>query len=131
MLAISSPPMTSLYDRDFYAWTETMAEALRSNNWSALDLEHLVEEMESLGRREQQELGNRLAILLGYLLKWQYQSPNAVTVGAQHCENSVGAFKSCSSIALVLRGLSYPTDTRRLKSWLHRQNPATWVERIS
>jgi Domain of unknown function DUF29 len=76
MLAISSPATVSaesLYDRDFYAWTETMAEALRSNNWSALDIENLVEEMESLGRRERQELGNRLAILLGHLLKWQYQ----------------------------------------------------------
>jgi Domain of unknown function DUF29 len=80
MLAISSPPHTtqdlrSLYDRDFYAWTTTMVEALRSNNWSALDIENLVEEMESLGRRERQELGNRLAILLGHLLKWQYQAP--------------------------------------------------------
>jgi Domain of unknown function DUF29 len=78
MLAISSPPTASepkLYDRDFYAWTETMAEALRSHHWSALDIENLVEEVESLGRRERQELENRLAILLGHLLKWQYQAP--------------------------------------------------------
>jgi hypothetical protein len=77
MLAISSPPVSEskLYDRDFYAWTETMAEALRSQHWSALDIENLVEEVESLGRRERQELENRLAILLGHLLKWQYQAP--------------------------------------------------------
>jgi Domain of unknown function DUF29 len=85
MLAISSPPTTpasesntsesKLYDRDFYAWTETMAEALRSQHWSALDIENLVEEVESLGRRERQELENRLAILLGHLLKWQHQAP--------------------------------------------------------
>ncbi len=76
MLVISSPTTASevtLYDRDFYAWTEAMTEALRSNRWSDLDIKNLVEEMESLGRRERQELENRLAILLGHLLKWQYQ----------------------------------------------------------
>lgn len=76
MLAISPPTTTTeptLYDRDFHAWTETMAEALRSRHWSALDIENLVEEMESLGRRERQELGNRLGILMGHLLKWEYQ----------------------------------------------------------
>jgi Domain of unknown function DUF29 len=62
-----------LYDRDFCAWTEAMAEALRSGTWSDLDIENLVEEIEGLGRRERQELENRLAVLLGHLLKWQYQ----------------------------------------------------------
>jgi Domain of unknown function DUF29 len=53
----------SLYDHDFHAWTQVMAEALRSGDWSALDVENLVEEIESLGRRERQELENRLAAL--------------------------------------------------------------------
>ena len=64
----------TLYDRDFHAWTHEMAEALRSSQWEGLDVGNLVEEIESLGRRERQELENRLAVLLGYLLKWQYQS---------------------------------------------------------
>jgi Domain of unknown function DUF29 len=38
-----------------------------------LDLPNLLEEIEVLGRRERQELRNRLGILLGHLLKWQYQ----------------------------------------------------------
>jgi hypothetical protein len=61
------------YDRDFYAWTQEMVAALRSGDWAALDIENLVEEVESLGRRERQELENRLAVLLGHLLKWDYQ----------------------------------------------------------
>ena len=64
----------TLYDRDFHAWTHEMAEALRSSQWEGLDVGNLVEEIESLGRRERQELENRLAVLLGHLLKWQYQS---------------------------------------------------------
>ena len=50
-----------------------MAEALRSRDWSGLDVENLVEEVESLGRQQWQELRNRLGVLLGHLLKWQFQ----------------------------------------------------------
>jgi len=38
-----------------------------------LDIEHLVAELETMGRRDRQELVSRLKILLGHLLKWQYQ----------------------------------------------------------
>ena len=38
-------------------------------------MEHIAEEIESMGRSEQQQLENRLIVLLLYLLKWQFQ-PN-------------------------------------------------------
>lgn len=62
-----------LYDSDFYGWTQEQASLLRSQKWNLLDVENLIEEIESLGRQERQELVNRLGILLGHLLKWQYQ----------------------------------------------------------
>lgn len=65
--------MTSLYERDFYAWTIDQAESLRQQKWDGLDLPNLIEEVESLGRQERRELRNRLGILIGHLLKWQYQ----------------------------------------------------------
>ncbi len=65
----------TLYDRDFHQWTCNMAQALRSGDWANLDTENLAEEIESLGRQQRQELRNRLGVLLGHLLKWQYQ-PN-------------------------------------------------------
>jgi len=64
----------SLYDKDFYAWTQEQASLLHSRQWSQLDLLNLVEEIESLGRQERRELINRLSVLIGHLLKWQYQS---------------------------------------------------------
>ncbi len=64
---------TTLYDQDFYAWTQRQVELLRSGRWGELDIENLVEEIESLGRQERQELHNRLGVLLGHLLKWHYQ----------------------------------------------------------
>lgn len=66
----------SLYDTDFYAWTQTQAKTLKAGLWEALDIENLVEELETLGRQERQELQNRLGILLGHLLKWQWQPEN-------------------------------------------------------
>ncbi len=63
----------TLYNSDFYAWTQTQAKTLKAGIWDALDIENLVEEIETLGRQERQELQNRLGILLGHLLKWQYQ----------------------------------------------------------
>ena len=62
-----------LYERDFYAWTQEQAALLRSGRLEQLDTEHLAEEIEALGRQERRKLVNRLGILLGHLLKWQFQ----------------------------------------------------------
>lgn len=62
-----------LYDIDFYAWTLEQSNLLKSGKWQELDIENLVEEIESLGKQQRQELRNCLGILIGHLLKWQYQ----------------------------------------------------------
>lgn len=63
----------SLYDTDFYGWTQEQVSLLKKKQWNLVDVEHLIEEIESLGRQERQELVNCLAVLLAHLLKWQYQ----------------------------------------------------------
>jgi Domain of unknown function DUF29 len=63
----------TLYEQDFYAWTIQQTELIRSGRWELLDVENLIEEIESLGRQERRELKNRLGVLLGHLLKWRYQ----------------------------------------------------------
>ena len=35
---------------------------------------NLIEEIEALGKQQRQELRNRLSILTGHLLKWEYQT---------------------------------------------------------
>lgn len=62
-----------LYDRDFYAWANQQAALLRAGKLSAADVEHIAEEIESMGRSEKRELESRLEILLLHLLKWQFQ----------------------------------------------------------
>ncbi len=61
------------YDQDFYGWVQAQAQALRSGRLSDLDLEHLLEEIEAMGRSEKRALESRLIVLLVHLLKWQYQ----------------------------------------------------------
>ena len=63
----------SLYDTDFCGWTQEQSQALSSRDWNRLDIDHLIEEVESLGKQQRQELRNRLSILLGHLLKWEFQ----------------------------------------------------------
>ncbi len=71
---ISQTSLT-LYEKDFYAWTQAQAKLLQDGVWDSLDIVNLVEEIESLGKQQRQELRNRIGILLGHLLKWEFQ-PN-------------------------------------------------------
>lgn len=64
----------SNYDRDFYQWTRDQADLLRSGRLAALDVEHLVEELEGMGARERRELTNRLKVLIAHLLRWHCQT---------------------------------------------------------
>jgi hypothetical protein len=63
----------ALYTQDFYAWTQEQAACLAARDVDALDFEHLVEEMTSLGVSERRALGSHLKQLMLHLLKWQYQ----------------------------------------------------------
>ena len=63
----------NLYKTDFYRWTIEQSQLLALGKLDGLDLVNLVEEIESLGKQQQQELRNRLGILLGHILKWEYQ----------------------------------------------------------
>ena len=69
----TATPTESLYESDFYAWTQEQASLLRKHQWSELDLLNLIEEIDSLGKQQRQELRNRLSVLIGHLLKWEYQ----------------------------------------------------------
>jgi hypothetical protein len=75
---MTARPNASLYDRDFFAWTQDQAAALRRSekhlSGRGLDIEHLAEEIEDMGNRERRELRSRIGVVLVHLLKWQFQS---------------------------------------------------------
>lgn len=64
---------SNLYERDFYAWAKEQAALLRSGELARADIEHIAEEIESMGRTEKRELVSRLTVLLLHLLKWRFQ----------------------------------------------------------
>ena len=77
-----------MYSSDFYQWTKEQAAAVRDRRWQDVDIEFLAEEIESMGNQERRELANRLTVLIGRLLEWQYQPSNRgaswqVTIRAQ------------------------------------------------
>ncbi len=63
----------SLYEQDVAAWAEQQAALIRAGQFERLDLTHIAEEIEDVGKSEQRELASRMAVLLAHLLKWQFQ----------------------------------------------------------
>ncbi|WP_017300540.1 DUF29 domain-containing protein [Nodosilinea nodulosa] len=62
----------SLYDQDYQLWLENTVAQLQSQDFSALDLENLIEEIESLGRSDKRSLNSYLKRLCEHLLKLRY-----------------------------------------------------------
>lgn len=65
---------SEIYEQDFSLWLEQAVQLLREGNLEALDIENLVEEIESMGRSERQAVKSNLEIILMHLLKYKYQS---------------------------------------------------------
>ncbi len=61
------------YETDIVAWANEQAWLVRNKKFELLDIEHIAEEIEDVGKSEQRELTSRMAVLLCHLIKWQYQ----------------------------------------------------------
>jgi hypothetical protein len=66
--------MTTInYETDIIAWANEQAWLVRNKQFDLLDIEHIAEEIEDVGKSEQRELASRLSVLMAHLLKWCYQ----------------------------------------------------------
>jgi len=77
MIAKMSAPVSNnpeLYNVDIVAWAEKQANLLRTGRLSELDIDHIAEEIEDVGKSEQRELASRIAVLIVHLIKWRYQT---------------------------------------------------------
>ncbi|WP_375473550.1 DUF29 domain-containing protein [uncultured Nostoc sp.] len=86
---------TTLYNQDFLVWTQQQADCLKKGRWAELDVEHLVEELEALGRSEQEELGSYLQVLLIHLLKCQYQPERKTKSWVKTISNCRNQIQDC------------------------------------
>jgi len=57
------------YDADFHAWTVAQTATLRAGRLREVDLEHVAEEIESLGKSQHAALKSHFVIALEHLLK--------------------------------------------------------------
>lgn len=65
--------MGTPYEQDIVAWTIEQAALLRAGKLSAIDIEHIADEIEGVARSERRELSRRASTLLAHLLRWQHQ----------------------------------------------------------
>lgn len=65
--------MSEKYLADFNLWIDQTAQLLRESRWHEIDVPHLIEEVEDLGKSERRGIASQLTRLLQHLLKWQYQ----------------------------------------------------------
>lgn len=61
------------YEKDVAGWSFEQASLIRQGKLDLLDLEHIADEIEDVGKSEQRELVNRMALLISHLLKWEFQ----------------------------------------------------------
>jgi len=61
------------YETDVIAWANEQAALIRAGRFELLDIEHLADEIEDVGKSELREFESRMAVLLAHLIKWQFQ----------------------------------------------------------
>ena len=66
--------MSTVYDTDLAAWAEAQAALLKTRRIDGLDLDHLIDELESLRRQDTHRLWEHLCELLVWFLAWNYAS---------------------------------------------------------
>lgn len=62
----------SLYESDYQLWLDATVAQLRSQDFSHIDLENLIEEIEDLGKSEKHRVSSYLMRLCEHLLKVKY-----------------------------------------------------------
>lgn len=65
--------LKKIYEYDFNKWLEKTVQLLEAKNFTALDLDNLIEEIKAMGINQKRELKSRLRVLIMHLLKYKYQ----------------------------------------------------------
>lgn len=65
--------VNNLYNSNYDAWVAEQIRHLKFKALEKLDIDHLISELEGIGKSDRRSLESNLRILLAYLLKWKYQ----------------------------------------------------------
>lgn len=61
------------YADDYAAWLQHQIDLMRAGRWAELDRDHLIDEVEDLGRSEFNAFVSAIEIVLVHMLKWDHQ----------------------------------------------------------
>ncbi|MGK7933384.1 MAG: DUF29 domain-containing protein [Microcystaceae cyanobacterium] len=64
--------LKQLYDQDFVLWVDKTTDKIRQGDITNLDWEHLLEEIEDLGREQRNKVESYLIQTVKHLLMYQY-----------------------------------------------------------
>jgi hypothetical protein len=92
MTARTSPSLQQLYEDDYPLWLEITVEQLKRKDFAALDLENLIEEIESAGRSEKQTVESLLTRAIEHILKLSYWKSERER-SANHWRVEIAAFR--------------------------------------
>jgi hypothetical protein len=62
----------TLYEQDYYLWLLQTSKLLQEGKLNQVDINNLIEEIDSMGRSEKKAVKNRLIVLIEHLLKLNY-----------------------------------------------------------
>ncbi len=85
--------LTSLYDLDYERWLSRTIELLKEERWSELDREHLIEELEELGRRDKKSAERLLEQVIRHLLFLQYWKKE-YNYNSNHWKAEIASFRT-------------------------------------
>lgn len=72
-MVLEIQPITqTLYDQDYYLWLRTTINQLRTSQFSSVDLDNLIEELEDMGSSQKRTVKSLLIPLFEHLLKLTY-----------------------------------------------------------
>ena len=63
-----------LYEQDFNVWRETIIKKIKQQDFNDIDWEHLLLELEDMGKSEKRSFVSNLTILISHLLKLTVQA---------------------------------------------------------
>lgn len=93
MVTPTKPETQTLSEQDSYLWIKTTINQLRTGRFSTVDLEHLLEELETMVRSDKREIKSLLIKLLVHLLKIKFCN-NERERNQGHCKGEVRTFRT-------------------------------------
>ncbi|HAC65521.1 MAG TPA: DUF29 domain-containing protein [Cyanothece sp. UBA12306] len=104
--------MNNLYDIDFNLWSKKQAQLLRDGKFKELDLEHLIEEIEELGKSEYKTCRSYTILIIIHLLCLRYWDEEK-QYNEKHWNRELYNFR-----LLLKKNLSTSIQNKLMENWV-------------